>query len=124
MDRNVHKPLGRFPSAGLLMVLLGTVTLVLEQCTMTNDLVGVGLTRAATTGCVQRCNDQYTDLFKLEQKRHLAALEVCQQIEDNKLRNDCLQAESATHEANKDDLTANKIACQDGCHHQGTGSAG
>jgi hypothetical protein len=96
----------------------------LEQCTMMDDVVGVRLHRAATPGCIKDCNDRYAELFKLEQKRHQAAIEACQQIEDNKLRSDCLLTESATHEANKDELTANKLACQDGCHRQGSGSAG
>ncbi|TMQ65303.1 MAG: hypothetical protein E6K78_07765 [Candidatus Eisenbacteria bacterium] len=108
-----------------LATVLGVVSLTLSQCTMVGDnLTGVGLTRAAPTTCIKHCNDLYDLLFKLEQKRHAAEVAVCQLIEDNNAKNDCLQAESTRHSAAKDALTAGKIDCQNDCHHQGVGSAG
>jgi len=120
-----RNPLGRILAAGLLVTLLGAVSMAFVQCTMIDDTVtGAGLSRSSGTSCIKRCNDQYAELYKLEQKRHRASVEVCHQIEDSQLRNDCLQGEAATHEANKSDLTTGKLACQAQCHRQGTGSAG
>ncbi|HEY3216410.1 MAG TPA: hypothetical protein VGK93_07950 [Candidatus Eisenbacteria bacterium] len=108
-----------------LAVLLGLVSLTVSQCTMVGDsLTGVGVTRSAPTTCLKQCNDYYALLFKLEQKRHDAENDLCQQLPTNEERQACTAAESARHQAAKDLLTAEKKACQDGCHHQGTGSAG
>jgi len=57
-------------------------------------------------------------------KKHAAEIDVCQSLDDNQAKADCLAAEDARHQQAKADLTAGKIACQDNCHHQGVGSAG
>jgi hypothetical protein len=108
-----------------LAALLGAMTMVLAQCTMVGDNVtGVGLDRVGPTTCIKQCNDDFAALYKAEQKRHIAAQESCQMIDNNQDRQACQQAESATHEANKIQLSADKTACQNGCYHEGTGSAG
>ena len=116
---------GRLVVSFALAALLGVLTLVLTQCTMVGDNVtGVGLNRLTATSCIKDCNDSFALLYKEEQKRHQAATEQCQLIDDNQTRQDCTAAESATHEANKAQLTADKISCQNGCYHEGAGSAG
>jgi len=108
-----------------LAALLGLVSLTVSQCTMVGDsLTGIGVKRSAPTTCTKACNDQYDLLFKLERKRHDAENDLCNLLPPGPEKNDCLTAEAARHNAAKDALTAGKIACQDGCHHQGTGSAG
>jgi hypothetical protein len=108
-----------------LAALLGVVSLTLSHCTMVGDkITGVGMTATAPTTCLKHCNDYFGLLYKLEQKRHDAENNVCQLIEDNNAKNDCLSAESARHSAAKTALGAAKIQCQNDCHHQGVGSAG
>ncbi len=108
-----------------LAALLGLVSLTVSQCTMVGDsLTGVGLTRSAPTTCIKACNDYYDLLYKLEQKRHDAENDLCNALPPGPEKNDCLTAESARHSAAKDQLAIDKKACQDGCHRQGTGSAG
>lgn len=115
----------RAVALSVLAALLGVVSLVLSQCTMVGDSVtGVSLSRAAATSCIKQCNDLYDLLFKLEQKRHIAENDLCQQLPPGPVKNDCLQAESTRHNAAKDALAAGKDACKANCHHQGAGSAG
>jgi hypothetical protein len=107
-----------------LAVLLGVVSLTLAQCTMVGDsLTGVDLVRGGATTCLKLCNDKYALFFKIEQKSHNSNLEQCNLLSGQE-QQDCKAAESARHEAAKAQLTADKIACQDNCHKQGTGSAG
>lgn len=107
-----------------LAALLGAVSLTLSQCTMVGDnLTGVDLQRAGPTSCTKQCNDTYAGLYKMEQKRHLAAIEVCQSLAQP-AKGECLVAEDALAAANRDALGAGKIACQNDCHRQGAGSAG
>lgn len=102
--------------------LLGVASLTLSQCTMVGDnLSGVDLERGRPTTCIKQCNDLYAVLYKIEQKRHDAAMEICQTLSGTE-RSDCLDAESATHQANKDALSQGKMECQNNCHRQGSGS--
>jgi len=108
-----------------LAALLGVVSLTLSQCTMVGDsLTGVNLKRVGPTTCIKQCNDLFALLYKLEQKRHIAETEQCRLIPGGDERAACLAAEDATHIANKDQLSADKIACQNNCYHEGAGSAG
>jgi len=109
----------------VLAALLGAMTMVLAQCTMVGDNVtGVGLDRVGPTTCIKLCNDSFAELYKQEQKRHIAAQEQCQLLPGGDDRATCLAAEDATHQANKNQLTADKIDCQNNCYHEGAGSAG
>jgi len=105
--------------------LLGTVALALGQCTMVGDsLTGVSLSRRAPTTCIKMCNDDFAELYKAEQKRHIAAVSQCQLLPGGAARAACLAAEDATHQANKAQLSADKTACQNNCYHEGAGNAG
>lgn len=102
---------------------LGVVLLTIAGCTMVGDnITGVNLRETGPTTCVKQCNDTYKDLYAEEQKRHIAALEACQALEQP-TKGECLVAEDALHSANKDVLGAAKIDCQNDCHRQGSGSA-
>lgn len=104
----------------VLVVALGAVA----GCTMVGDnMTGVDVSGAGPTTCVKQCNDLYKQLYNLEQKRHIAAVEACQVL-SQPAKGDCLAAEDALHSANKDDLSQGKIDCQNNCHRQGSGSAG
>lgn len=104
---------------------LGAVALTLGQCTMVGDsLTGVSLSRRAPTTCIKECNDRFAELYKNEQKRHIAAVEQCHLLPGGAARAACLEAEDATHRANKTQLSADKTACQNRCYHEGAGTAG
>ena len=107
-----------------LAAVLGVVALTLSQCTMVGDsLNGVSLERGRPTTCIKKCNDLYAMLYKLEQKRHDAANDICQQLTGID-RTNCLDTETAQHQANKNALAQGKIDCQNNCHRQGSGTAG
>jgi len=116
--------LRRAVAFALLAALLGLVSLTVSQCTMVGDsLTGVGAMRSAPTTCTKSCNDLYALLYKLEQKTHQAQTDLCQALPVEE-QQECHAIEAARHAAAKDQLAAGKDACQAGCHHQGTGSAG
>ena len=124
MQHASRKPARLVVSFIALAALLGAMTLVLAQCTMVGDSVtGVGLSRVGPTTCIKECNDRFALLYKAEQKRHIAAQEACNLL-TGQAQTDCKTTESVTHNANKAQLAADKIACQNGCYHEGTGSAG
>lgn len=107
-----------------LAAVLGVAAITLTQCTMVGDsLNGVQLERGRPTTCLKQCNDLYAVLYKLEQKRHDAANDLCNGLPQAE-KGPCLVAEDANHQANKAALTAAKIDCQNNCHRQGTGTAG
>jgi hypothetical protein len=103
-----------------MVTLLGAASVMLSQCTMVGDNVtGVDLSKGRPTTCVKQCNDFYKMLFDQEAKLHQTNVEACGQ--DNGA---CKQAEDARHTARMAELGQAKIDCQNGCHTQGTGSAG
>jgi hypothetical protein len=92
-------------------------------CTLIGDnITGVQAGSGPTT-CVKQCNDLYKTLYSEEQKLHDTNNNICQAM-DQPDKAACLDAETARHEAAKASLSAGKIECQNGCHRQGTGSAG
>jgi hypothetical protein len=107
-----------------LAVVLGVVAITLSQCTMVGDsLNGVQLERGRPTTCLKQCNDLFTLLYSLEQKRHDAANDICNSLSQPD-KGTCLTAEDAQHQANKAGLSQGKIDCQNNCHRQGSGTAG
>jgi len=105
-------------------LVLAVAAAVFAGCTMVGDnLTGVDVDRGGPTTCIKACNDSYALLYNQEQKRHQAAVEACQALAQP-AKGDCLVAEDAVHQANKDALTQGKIDCQNNCHRQGSGSAG
>lgn len=105
-------------------ILLAVAVAAFAGCTMVGDnLTGIDVERGGPTTCVKQCNDSYALLFEAEQKRHQAAVEGCQAL-SQPARGECLVAEDATHQANKNALTTGKVDCQNNCHRQGSGSAG
>ena len=105
-------------------LVLAVAAAAFAGCTMVGDnATGVQLDRGQPTTCIKQCNDSYALLYQQEQKRHNAANEACQAL-SQPAKATCLEAETATHEANKASLASGKIDCQNGCHRQGSGSAG
>jgi len=107
-----------------LATLLGVVSLTLSQCTLVGDnLTGVELNRGRPTTCIKQCNDFYKLVYDQEQKYHDQILLQCHAL-IGPAQNDCLVEEAARHEAEMARISQAKKDCQDGCHRQGTGSAG
>ena len=95
----------------------------LAGCTLIGDnLTGVTAGSGPTT-CIKQCNDLYKNLYNAEQKLHATNVEGCQALAQPGKGN-CLAAEDARHTAAMVALGNAKIACQNNCHRQGTGSAG
>jgi hypothetical protein len=118
----MHLARSRFVVGFLAIIVVGLAALA--GCTMVGDhLTGVQLNGTGPTTCVKQCNDAYKLLYQEEQKRHQAAVEVCQQLAQPD-KGTCLVAEDAVHQANKAALSQGKIDCQNNCHRQGSGSAG
>ena len=119
-----------------LATLLGAVSLTLSQCTMVGDnLTGVELSRGRPTTCIKLCNDFYAGVYEQEQKHHDQSKLLCdvtkcadlpaeEQAACIDARQACQDAEATRHAAVTAANAAAKIACQDNCHHQGTGSGG
>jgi hypothetical protein len=106
------------------VLVLALAAAAFAGCTMVGDnATGVQLDRGQPTTCVKQCNDSYALLFNAEQKRHQAANEACQALPIAE-QQACHAVEVTTHENNKAALTAGKVDCQNGCHRQGSGSAG
>ena len=106
------------------VVVLAVAAAAFAGCTMVGDnITGVDASRGGPTTCIKQCNDSYALLYNQEQKRHQAAVEACQAL-SQPAKAACLDAETATHEANKTQLSQGKIDCQNNCHRQGSGSAG
>ncbi|HET9326867.1 MAG TPA: hypothetical protein VFQ05_08860 [Candidatus Eisenbacteria bacterium] len=107
-----------------LAAMLGLVALTLSQCTLVGDsLTGMELNGVGPTSCVKQCNDFYAIAYKREQKIHDTNNDICQALPMPQ-KAECLDNETARHEAAKAALAAGKTDCQNGCHRQGAGSAG
>ena len=119
-----HHGHGRSALYALLTACLGIVSITLVQCTMVGDnLTGVGVSGVGPTSCVKQCNDLYSVLYNIEQKRHATDVEACQNL-PQPYKADCLASEDARHTAAQTQLGNGKIDCQNNCHRQGSGSAG
>ena len=128
-------PVPRVPFVILAAAFAASVMLV-GGCVQVGDrLAGVSLSRGRPTTCIKDCNDQYKQLYADEQKAHLEAKALCNAANCAALpkrdqaaciaaRQACQKAEAARHEAAIDALNLGKVACQNNCHHQGSGTAG
>jgi hypothetical protein len=98
-----------------LVALFGAASITMSQCTMVRDhLTGVSLHRVSPISCVEHCKNFYDNLFALERKRHLGAVEACRALPATE-KQDCLIDEQARHQAASDELTQGKIDCLDAC---------
>ena len=107
-----------------LAAMLGLVALTLSQCTLVGDsLTGVTVDGVGPTSCVKQCNDLFAIAYKREQKIHDTNNDNCNNL-PQPFKSECLDAETARHEAAKATLAQAKTDCQNSCHRQGAGSAG
>ncbi len=125
----MHHALLRRARRALVVVAIGValVGLALAGCTMVGDsLMGVRLDRLLSTTCGKQCADQKNVDLKAEIKLHEANVALCKSTypPGDPGRQPCLAAEDARHTARVGEIQQAYVDCQDGCHKQGTGSAG
>ena len=98
--------------------------LVVVGCTMIGDrLTGIRAEKTGLQSCIRDCNNAYRVHYAEEQARHIEAVEACKSLTEG-AREECLNAEAALHESNKESLSQGKVDCQNNCHRQGRGSGG
>lgn len=100
------------------------IFLSLPGCTQVGDqLTGVKLRTFQPTECVRTCNLQFLRDLASETKKLAAALSACQQLPEAD-RRPCYQAAWAAYEAAVKVLKQARVDCTNGCHQQGSGTAG
>jgi hypothetical protein len=112
-----------------LVLKLGVAALALVAlagCTMVQDNVtGVSAKLCLRpSDCVQGCNQTLYAGLASETRTSLANLEACKQLPTASERDACALAEIARYKAAVQALNAAWIDCVNGCHRQGTGTAG
>lgn len=111
-------------AVGTLASAAGLSLLLFAGCTLVSDrLTGVRLNQGGAVTCIKQCNDQFKALYDDEQTLHNSNVESCQALPQPE-KGACLEAEGARHSAEMDRLGQAKVDCQDGCHDQGSGTAG
>ncbi len=107
-------------SLGLLTFLLLIAT---SGCTMVGDLTGVSFNKANPSACIKSCSSSFADQVQAEARAHQAAIRNCEGLSDSE-RAACVAAEAARHQAAMAQISSGRQECMNGCHRQGTGSAG
>ena len=105
----------------------GVMTLILlvavAGCTMIGDLTGVSLNKANPSACLKSCAGSFADQVHAEAETHQAAIRGCQSLSESE-REACVAAEAARHAAAMAQISGGRQECMNGCHRQGSGSAG
>jgi hypothetical protein len=103
---------------------IGVLLVFLAGCTMVGDLTGVRLDeKAGPTSCIQSCAHSIADQVKIEATTHETAVRGCVALSGSD-REACLAAEAARHAAAMQQIASGRQECMNGCHRQGSGSAG
>ena len=112
-------------SRSILLGVLAIVALVaFAGCTMVGDLTtGVSLDKANPSACLKACAASSADQVRAEADQHQAAIRSCQGLSESE-RESCVSAEAARHAAAMAQIASGRQECMNGCHRQGTGSAG
>jgi hypothetical protein len=106
---------------GTLAALVALTSVSLTQCRMVNvgdSASGIGFENASTGQCIANCNKTANDAIRAESDLHVRNVRACNDDPT------CLANEEARHEAAVNSIQAARLACQDGCHHQGGGAGG
>jgi hypothetical protein len=97
---------------------------VVAGCTMVGDLTGVRLDlKANPSSCVRNCALSFADQVKTEAETHQTAVRGCADLPESD-RESCRAAEAARHAAAMQQISSGRQECMNGCHRQGSGSAG
>lgn len=108
----------------LLAAALVATTLTLSQCTMVGENVtGVHVTAAERGACLSQCAQDFADRVAAEAKRHAEEVQRCTTLSDTEQKG-CLDAENELFQQNLNTFQQDLLACKNGCHTQGAGTAG
>jgi hypothetical protein len=108
----------------VLAAALGLISLTLAQCTLVDNVTGVGIDRNGTTTCIKGCNDAAIVAHEACKRAHETQQEYCKTLAEPD-RTACLNQASADRTTCMDSANTTKQQCQLDCaHHQGAGSAG
>src|SRR5262245_1086044 len=117
---NPLRPSSRFLVRGLLLIALGVASLALTQCRMVSDSItgvdGVRLMKAKD--CLSLCQQNADSQLKAEDKLNKSNLKQCGSNPG------CMTQEQVRHNAAVAAIQAALVACQNDCHHQGSGGVG
>ena len=108
--------LRRGSAFALLGVVLAVTTLSLSQCRMVDErLTGVAVSPAKASNCMNQCAKVWNDSVRVENSLHVENVLYC--TGDSV----CLAIENARWAQVAARLDAGRLACQNNCHHQGSG---
>ena len=108
----------------LLAAVAVATTLTLSQCTMVGEnMTGVRVTAADRGACLSQCAQDFADRVAGEAKRHAEEIQRCTTLSDTE-RKGCLDAENELFQRNLNAFQQDLLACKNGCHTQGSGTAG
>ena len=97
---------------------------IVTGCTMVGDLTGVRLDgKANPTSCIGNCGKSFAEQVRAEAETHQAAIRGCTGLSDSD-REACVESEAARHAAAMQEIAGGRQECMNGCHRQGSGSAG
>ena len=96
---------------------------MLAGCTMVGDLTGVAFNKASPSSCIKSCVGSFSDQVRAEAEAHQTAIRGCQSLSESE-RESCIEAEAARHAAVMAQIAGGRVECINGCHRQGSGSAG
>ena len=99
------------------------IVAVLAGCTMIGDLTGVSFNKANPSACLKSCSGSFADQVHAEAEAHQTAVRNCQSLSESE-REPCMEAEAARHAAAMAQIASGRVECMNGCHRQGSGSAG
>ena len=117
-------PMPRNLRIALLVVSAALLTVLLSQCRMVEDRltspqVGLALEHPDNHGnCISQCAHAYADSIQTETALHVSILHACGDDQT------CVDNENARFAAVQARIAQGRIACFDGCHHQGGGAGG
>ena len=111
--------------ASAAVAILSATMAMLPGCTMVSEKVtGVEVSLDSPTDCVRACNRTFLEGLAAETRRSLQNLEACKGLPTSSQREACVRAELARYRAAVEALYAARTECINGCHTQGSGSAG
>jgi len=87
------------------------------------NVTGVSVTAADRGTCLSECAQDFADRVAAEAKRHAEEIQRCTTLSDTE-RTGCLDAENELFQQNMKTFNQDLLACKNGCHTQGAGTAG
>ena len=98
--------------------------IALAGCTMVGDsITGLSTTGANPSACIRACVETQAGGVQAETRLHQAQIDACEAVPDSQ-KGECFATEAARHAAAMTQIADGRTECMNGCHRQGSGSAG